>query len=172
MTRRAWLAVAASLVALAVAGLWMARASDPLAELARIDPPKYVPLVFPALEGDARRAFDTAMARYVKGDYRGAIDGLRPTIEMDLAGSSHARFYLGVCLLLTGDAKGEITELEGLMAVGPAPYIEEAYLYLAKGRLQTGDVKQAREHLEWLVLFAGKYQSQAKELLSQLDRLR
>ena len=175
-----WLGAAAAIAAIASLGLWMTRAqglagaasqpSGPFAELARFDPPKYVAPAFTGPEDDARRAFEAAMTHYVKGNYRGAIGGLRRAIDLDPA-SSHARLFLGVSLLLTGDAAGGVTELEGLLAVGPAPYVEESYFYLAKGLLRTGNVTKTRQALEMLLAFGGKYQAQAKKLLSRLDRL-
>ena len=159
--------VAAVVAAIASLGQCASRARDPLVELGRFDGPKYEPPVLQGPENASRKAFDAAMGRYVQGDYRGAISGLRQAIELDPA-ANHARFYLGLCLLLTGDAKGGVSELEGLLVVGPAPYLEDALFYLAKGHLQTGDVKKAREVLELLIAFDRKHQTQAKELLSRL----
>lgn len=107
------------------------------------------------------------MSLYTRGDYRGAIPGLRRAIDLDVA-ANDARVYLGVCLLLTGDAKGAVSEFEGLLAIGPAPYLEETYFYWAHGLIETGNGKKAREVLETLIGFGGKYQARAKELLSQI----
>jgi len=110
------------------------------------------------------------MVRYVKGDYREAIDGLRKAANLDPS-AADASFFLGVSMLLTGQPKDGVAELRRTTALGASPYLEEAYFYLAKGSLQMGDVTATRRALRSMIALGGDRQREAKELLGQLDRV-
>jgi len=141
-----------------------------IAELARFDPPRYVPPVLRGPEDDARRAFREAMTLYGRGDHRGAIDGLRKSASLDPS-AVDASFFLGVSLLLVSQPKDGISELRRTIALGASPYLEEAYFYVAKGSLQLNDVSAARRALRTMIALGGGRQREAKELLTQIDRV-
>ena len=147
----------------------VARPAVALTELARFDPPRYVPPVLRGLEDDARRAVQAAMPHYARGDYRQAIAGLRKATGLDPT-ASDASFFLGVSLLLTGQTDAGVAELQRTVALGASPYLEEAYYYLAKGLLQRGDVTAARRALQSMIGLNGDHQREAKLLLSQIER--
>jgi TolA-binding protein len=140
-------------------------------ELARFEPPPYVPAVLRGPEDEARRLFQAAMAHYVRGDHAQAIDGLRRAAGMDPA-AADASFFLGVCLLLAGQPKAGVTELGRTIALGDSPYVEEAHFYRAKGLLQMGDVSAASRELRAMIALGGDHQREAKQLLGQVERVR
>jgi hypothetical protein len=141
-----------------------------IAELARFDPPTYTPPVLRGPEDDARRAFREAMTLYGRGDHRGAIAGLRKSASLDPS-AADASFFLGVSQLLAGQPKEGVAELRRTVALGASPYLEEAYLYLAKGSLQLRDVDGGRRALRSMIALGGDRQREAKELLTQIDRV-
>jgi hypothetical protein len=64
--------------------------------LAAFRAPDYIP------ETRAPKDFENAMKRYAHQDFAGAIPELRPVANAT-PDFTAARFYLGICLLLTGD---------------------------------------------------------------------
>lgn len=142
-----------------------------LTALARFDPPPYEAPVLRAAEGEARKLFQAAMTHYLAGAHAQAVDGLRLATARDPR-ASDASFFLGVCLLLTKQPQMGITELRRTIALGDSPYLEEAHFYLAKGLLAVGDTGAARRELLTMIALAGDRQREAKELLSQVERIR
>jgi hypothetical protein len=111
----------------------------------------------------ASKVFKDAMQRYAKQDFSGAIPGLRAAQDLPAA-----KFYLGVCLLLTGDRLSGIEELRAITEAGPSPYLERARFYLAKGLLAEHDIPRARTQLETLIAQHGDLEAQASALLAQI----
>jgi tetratricopeptide (TPR) repeat protein len=146
-------------------------AQSPLVELARFAPP---PSDLPVLRGpedEARLLFVAALEHYAHRQYPAAIDGLRRAIDKDPTAPG-PRFFVGACLLLTGQTQAGIAELKRTIALGDSPYFEEAHFYLAKGLLQAGDAAAARRELTTMIALDGDHRSEAKQLLSQIDRVR
>jgi hypothetical protein len=142
-----------------------------LIELARFAPPPHEQPVLRGPEHEAQFLFVAALEHYAHRQYRPAIDGLRSAISKDPAAPGPS-FFLGVCLLLTGRTQAGITELRRTIALGDSPYFEEAHFYLAKGLLQAGDAAAARRELRTMIALDGDHRSEAKQLLSQIDRVR
>ena len=82
--------------------------------------------------------------------------------------SVEVRFYLGICLLLTGDRASGIQELRNVIAAGDTPYLERARFYLAKALIGEHDIAQAQQQLESVIGMHGEFQKQAQVLLSQI----
>src|SRR5260370_18489909 len=133
--------------------------------LAQFEPPLYSP--------DARRdpphtrQFQGSMEHYVKRDFASAIPGLRASITAQADGPE-ARFYLGICSLLTGDRAAGVQNLELVIAAGDTPYLESARYYLAKGLLGKGDVPGARGQLEKVIAMHGDLEKRSQSLLTQI----
>ena len=106
--------------------------------------------------------FAKAMQYYARGDYSGAIPELRAI------NSVAARFYLGICLLLTNNRLSGIEELRAVTEAGDGPYLERARFYLAKGLIAEHDAKRAQQELEKVIGQHGDLEKQAQVLLAQI----
>jgi hypothetical protein len=129
--------------------------------LAAFQAPEYVP------ESHAPKAFENAMQLYANQNWAGAIPGLRATAK-STPGFVPAHFYLGICLLLTGDPIAGIEELRGVIDAGPNPYLERARFYLAKGLIAEHDIVRAQTQLKALIAQHGDLEKQATALLTQI----
>lgn len=133
--------------------------------LAQFEPPPY--------SRDARsqashtRQFDAAMEHYRKRDFAAAIPGLRASVAAHSDGPE-APFYLGICLLLTGDATAGMQNLQSVVDSGGTPYLEQSRYYLAKGLLAKGDVPGTRTQLESVIAMHGDLEKQSSALLTQI----
>ena len=113
------------------------------------------------------REFQRGIQRYAQGDYSGAIPGLRAVTEAQ-PNFAAARFYLGICLLLTNNRISGIEELRTVTEAGESPYLERARFYLAKGLIAEHDIRRAQEQLEQAIAQHGDLERQSKALLSQI----
>jgi hypothetical protein len=111
--------------------------------------------------------FQKAMTRYASQDFTHAIPGLRAAANAT-PGFIAARFYLGICLLLTGDRISGIQELRAVTEAGDTPYLERARFFLAKGLIAEHDVARAQTQLENLIAQHGALEKQATVLLAQI----
>jgi len=83
-----------------------------------------------------------------------------------------ARFYLGVCFLLTDRLPLGIKELRKVtLSAGENPYREPAHFYLAKGLIARNAVLEARDELQTAVELHGPHEKDARELLSKLSQM-
>lgn len=181
-----WLGLAAALLALGVAGMFLlsrdrtAPGPEPtpttvstatvLAELARVEPPPWTPVRLRGDEGEAGQRFRAAMELYAKGDRAGALPILREAAALDPSAPG-ASFYRGACALLAGDADEAVESLGHVAALGETPYLEEAQFYLAKARLARGEVPAARRELERVAGSECPRQAEARLLIERLDTL-
>ncbi len=140
-----------------------------LAQLARVDPPPYTPIVLRGLESDAHREFRQAMKDYSAGDYATAASGLEKAAKLDPK-APETGFFLGASYLLTGRNEAAIADLRRTVGLGDTPFLEAARFYLAKAYLRTGDLDAARAELTGVVQVNGALAEDAKKLLSELDR--
>jgi hypothetical protein len=129
--------------------------------LAAFQAPVYIP------ETGAPKAFAKAMTHYADQDFAGAIPELRAAANAAL-GFVAARFYLGICLLLTGDRISGIEELRAVTQAGDTPYLERARFYLAKGLIAEHDITRAQTQLESLIAQHGDLEKQGAVLLAQI----
>jgi len=133
--------------------------------LAQFEPPLYSP--------DERRAsphsrqYRVAIELYVKKDFAGALPGLRASVAAQADGPE-AQFYLGICLLLTGDRAAAVQDLQSVIGAGDTPYLESARFFLAKALLGTGDVSGTRGQLEKVIAMHGDLEKRSESLLTQI----
>ncbi len=134
--------------------------ADRLQELARFEAPAY-------LSAPKEPAgYTKAMQKYSASDYAGAIAGLRSVA----AAQPHfvpARFYLGICLLLTNDRAGGVEQLRAVIAGPASPWTERARFYLAKALLAEGDRHGAQQQLDMVIALQGDLELEARQLLAQ-----
>jgi hypothetical protein len=129
--------------------------------LAAFQAPEYVP------ESRSPKDFRIAMQRYTNQDFTGAIPALRAVVNT-APGFIPARFYLGICLLLTRDRISGIQELRAVTEAGETPYLERARFYLAKGLIAEHDIPRAQTQLESLIALHGDLEKEAAALLAQI----
>jgi len=137
---------------------------DQIALLARFEPPEYEA----AANSDSLPEFRAAMDQYRKRDYAGAAARLRAAVEAHPQ-SVEARFYLGICLLLTADRPGGIQLLKDVTASGDTPYLESARFYLAKALVGEGNLPAADLQLRVIVEMHGNLEQQAQRLHAQIN---
>ena len=179
--RRAWAysAAAAVLIIAAAAVLWWQfrgpgrpqagtkATSSSLLMLASIKPPLYVPPALRGAEDEAAERFRIGMKLYQEGRYGEAITDLRAAADQDPE-KAGIRFFLGICLLLTGQTDAGIGELQATISLGESVYLEEAHFYLAKAHLGKGDVGGAKRELNWVLERGGNLKEEAARILAQL----
>jgi predicted Zn-dependent protease len=126
------------------------------------------PVYSPGKASQEPRGWAHAMQRYSAGDYKGAIPGLRAisAVQPDFV---PARFYLGICLLLTNNRAGGIEQMRAVTAAPPSPYLEKARFYLAKALLGEGDRSGAQRQLDVVIALQGDLETQARALLAQIQ---
>lgn len=129
--------------------------------LAAFRAPEYVP------GSPAPKDFAQSMRRYAKQDFAGAIPELRAAASTTPSFIA-ARFYLGICLLLTDDRISGIEELRAVTEAGDTAYLERARFYLAKGLIAEHDIPRAQTQLESLIAQHGDLEKQAAALLAQI----
>jgi len=144
--------------------------AEPIAVLARVEPPLYAPLALRGALDGATETFDAAMRLYVTGDYAGALPGLRQAAGMKPDEAQYV-FFLSICQLLTGDAAGAAGGLQQTIALGESPYLEEAHFLLAKAFLQQRQIPAARDQLRRAIDRHGRLEPAARLLLGQLESL-
>ena len=198
--RRAWRwawAAAPAVVLLAVGlGLWLRRpvprstpsatrsvmlppkAQQPLlppvpslSELTNFQAPSYAPTTLRGTQDEATHRFREAMRHYVKGDYGASIPGLKAASKLNPR-AADISFFLGICFLLTNQTDTAINQLRRTVALGDSPYLEDAYLYLAKAHLRERDLDTAQRELNKIIELHGDREAEARRLLDQLQRLR
>jgi hypothetical protein len=134
--------------------------------LAAFRAPEYVP-ESRAPKDFQNADFQNAMTRYANQDFARAIPELRAAANATPSLIA-ARFYLGICLLLTGDRISGIQELRAVIEAGDTPYLEQARFYLAKGLIAEHDISRAQAQLESLIARHGGLEKQATVLLAQI----
>ncbi len=145
-------------------------AAPSLTELAQIQPPRYAPVTLRGTTDEASRRFREAMQLYLKGDYRGAIPGLKAALELDPKADG-PRFYLAACHLLIGQDDNAIGGLKATIALGDTPYLEDAHYYLAKAFLRKRNVTAASQQLKKMIELHGDREAEARKLLRKIEGL-
>jgi tetratricopeptide (TPR) repeat protein len=146
-----------------------ASASVTLAELGRFEPPPFTSGSLRGFQDTAAARFREGMTLYARGDYRGAIAGLRAAARLDPE-AAHATFFLGICQVFSGQRDEGIRALRQTITLGDSPYLEEAHFYLAKAFLQRNDSVSARQELMRAIELKGPLEQQARQLVDELDR--
>jgi hypothetical protein len=143
---------------------------EPLQLLAAVEAPRYEAAVLRGTAKTAEQQFRAAMQAYSEQNYIAAADGLKAVLESDPA-AVPARFYLGVCDLLLGNAGDAVAELRRAESAGATLYLEQIRFFLAKALIATHDLGGASRALESVVSLAGDRQAEARQLLDQLQAL-
>jgi hypothetical protein len=141
-----------------------------LAQLARVVPPRYVPITVRGGSGPAPGTFDAAMAHYVAGRHREAAAALQTLAEAAPADPGIA-FFLGISELMLGRTGAARDALARAVSADVQPYADEAHFYLAKVHLAEGAVDLARRELEYAVRHEAGPEGEAQRILGALDRL-
>jgi tetratricopeptide (TPR) repeat protein len=136
---------------------------ESLTTLARFDPPPYVSL---RVRGDEDR-FESAMERYVRGDYAAAAERLRALATRRPA-SPNVLFYLGVSELMIGRPAAAISALQSAVNNGGREQAEHAQFLLAKAWLAQSRPAEARAALEACANLQGAHAREAGELLKKI----
>jgi TolA-binding protein len=129
--------------------------------LSRFEPPAASSPTGPA-------AFVQAMSHYRDRDYAGAIPGLRSAASAQPK-FWEARFYLGICFLLTSQTAQGIDQLRAVAASPKSPWVEKARFYLAKALLGEGDRSGAAQQLDVVIALQGDLERPARALLAQIQ---
>ncbi len=140
-----------------------------LAELARVEPPTYLPLTTRA-PATTDAAFDLAMAHYARREYAPAAEGLRAVVR-ERPSAGEAWFFLGLSELMAGRAREARASLARAALLGQPPYAGAAVFFGAKAELRLGEADAARRALRDAVAGGGPYAAEARRLLERLDRL-
>jgi tetratricopeptide (TPR) repeat protein len=169
--RRWILTPAIAAVAVAVGLLFMLRQpADDARRVRELWVPAPHPYVPSELRGGPGFAdFTRGMEDYVAGRYRDAAGWLRRSLEAEPA-SGETAFYLGVSLLLAGEAGKAERALD--LAVRLAPASREARWYLAQAAIEAGHLAGAERELIRLAAEEGPYQREARDLLAQVAEAR
>ena len=117
-----------------------------LRKLSPFDAPPFDGSGHAEIEEEAELQFQATMAFYRRGAYAMAIPGLLQTLEMD-SRAIGARFYLGICLLMSGDLEQGEQVLEDTIAWGDTPYRQLALTYGAKANMRLYRVERAHAML-------------------------
>lgn len=141
-----------------------------LASLATIEPPPYERVVLRGVADETSRQFDRGMAAYLARDFQGAVESLRIAASSD-PDRPDIGLYLGVSLLLAGATDDAASELARTAGLGDPVFSEEAWFYLAKAHLRTGETEKARIALRRVTEPGGPLAVEAEQILEQLEAL-
>ncbi len=129
--------------------------------------PRYTAPQLRSTPPEAQRVFREAMEPYSGGNCDDAVAGLRRAVQMDES-LIQARFYLAACELVLGRPESAEDQLHRVVAGGESPYLEDAHFFLAKARIQQGDIDGARQELARVIAMKGARREEAQRLLEQL----
>jgi hypothetical protein len=145
------------------------------AELAQVEPVPYVQLsTRDVASSEAERLFREGMGAYADARYDAAARLLGQCTEAADKGEGwdqvdQARFYLGLSLLLSGDASRAVGHLEEASHSPIRPVADRSRWYLAQAALLQEDPETAVGHLQVL---AGSSLGYARLAEAQLDAVR
>ncbi len=185
-----WIAIAAGIL-IASTGIWFIRhrTTEPaqlatqlitaqhvlpepkadLTELARYDPPSYLPAALRGQSSAAQAAFTVAMQSYLQADYSTAAQKLR-AVSAAYPGYAPAHFFLGASELLLKHGGSAIAEMNRVLEDGESSFQEEAHWAIAKSLLLANDAAGARIQLSAIVSGGGDLAPQAKDLMRKLEK--
>ena len=136
------------------------RTATKIAELTRVDPPKYIEMTLRSVDR-SRAVFDGAMTAYSDGRYEDAIRGLE-AFHASHPSEAAASFYLGVSLLMMNRNEEAIVALREAERDGG--YSGDARFLIAKGLLRTGKREAALGLLQTIARSNGPRAADAREL--------
>jgi hypothetical protein len=146
-------------------------------QLAIVEPVPYVQIDTRHVNTpEATLRYDQGMAQYAGGRYREAVVALTEAVhlgEVDPAWGvrDQARFYLGLSLLLQGEAALAAEHLTQATRASILPVAERARWYLAQAYLLQEDPEAALISLQALADSGVAYRDQASHQLEELQRI-
>jgi len=141
-----------------------------LAQLAQVEPAPYIRKRLRETGDSASAKFDTAMSRYIRNDYVGAIMGLQKAAALQ-PDAVDVNFYLGVSYLLTNQPKAATSVLQKAISPEHPDFAEQAHYYLAKAYLQEHNIASAQAELALTLEARGEREKDARRLKHELDNL-
>jgi TolA-binding protein len=141
-----------------------------IAQLARFEPPAYLPVTLRGVETTASVQTAAAMERYRAGDFAEAAEGLRGVLAAGPP-TPAAAFYLGICELQAGRAPEAASLFHRALAIDDGIFEEDAKFFLSKALLLQDDVSGAAATLKEVVALAGDREAEARNLLEAIGRL-
>ncbi len=166
--RRRYLAIAASVALLVVAGLvlrnFMASTADHFT--AFYEP---YPVYLNTRNADAERiqALENGIKSYSEKDFATAVPSFQAVLKAD-PGNLDVLFYLAICQLETGDLAAAEAAFQQVASDGNSLYAGPAEWYHALVLLKLGRTVEAKSALEAIVKSQGDFAKKAAELLGQL----
>ncbi len=115
------------------------------------------------LEGEALSLFDAAMQAYARKEYGKASVTLRE-VTMKAPHSAEARFFLGICYLMTNDTDAAIRELKTAAVLGNSEYVEDAHYFLGQAYARKSDAVNATRELDRVIESNGTRADKARTL--------
>jgi tetratricopeptide (TPR) repeat protein len=138
-----------------------------LDQLARFEPPRYVPGSLRGVADAATMRFKEGMEHYQQGRYAAAAGVLLEASSLDPE-APHILFFLGISQLLAGQTDPAIDALGKAITLGDSPYLEEAHFYRAKAFVRRGNLDGASAELEGAIRLRGEREADARDFLRQL----
>lgn len=140
------------------------------AELADLSPAVYVPSALRGGEDEREILFGAAMEEYLKGNYEEAAKVLSKIVD-DQNYDEKAGFYLGVCLLLSGEREKAVFHLQRTADSKHSNIRQKSLWYLAQADILMGELGSARSRLEEIVGEGGKMAPRAREQLQKIAQV-
>jgi len=168
--RPAWIGALATVAALVVVTLMVNHGMETSARLKDLVNPTAFRYIPSDLRGGAgSEEFLHGMEAYSAGRYDEAAGWLKQSMQ---AGSrqGEVRFYLGVSLLLSGDASGARGALEEAARITPSSGLY--HWYLAQALLKCGNVGAAEKELAQVSATGGEFALQARALLQKIREVK
>jgi len=113
--------------------------------------------------GESLPLFELAMTSYSKKEYGKASVLLREA-SMKSPDSPEARFFLGICYLMTNDTDAAIGELKTASALGKSDYQEDALYFLGEAYARKKDAINASRELDRVIAMNGNNAGRARTL--------
>ena len=139
------------------------------ADLARIEPLRYIPLNIkgPADMAAPEKLFAEGMQFYSLGRYEQAITRLDSSRRLNPE-DTEAAFYLGLSCLLADRVDIAIEYFQFVIDSGEKIHMEKSRWFLANAYLRKEDAKRALVELEKVIQLNGAYKWQAEEMIQNI----
>ena len=164
---RQYMAIAASLVILAVAGIWLLNANQNTTPGALFEQYYQAPFADRerALENQFESLTDEALASFAKEGYKEALNLFDQAAILN-PNSLKVAYYRGHCYLNTEKPAEAIVTFEQIVAHGDNIFVVDAEWYLALAYIKTNQIQQAKALLEGIE--GETHKASAAKLLSDL----
>jgi len=165
---RKYLAIAASLALLIMAGIWILTPSASNEELYLAYYQKYPNNLTPITRSDDQGVDlrSEGLKNYERGKYTAAITNFQDYLEK--SNDHGTRLYLGLSLLEAGNSVEAVNVLQDVVESKDSLLLEPAQWYLALAHLKNNNIESAKSGLLGIVNEKGSFQKKAQTLLYQL----